>query len=100
MLNEPNSLNDGNYSSINSTLNDFEIQLIIRFLNIEVEDFTHADLKIFGRIRKNNQVFYADVYDKNHKRQSCVCKWLNKMKNAMALFTNLKNIKLVVSLLL
>lgn len=77
-LNEPNSLNDGNYSSINSTLNYFEIQLIIRFLNIEVEDFTHADLKIFGRIRQNNQVFYADVYDKNHKRQSCVCKWLNK----------------------
>jgi hypothetical protein len=52
MLNEPNSLNDGNYSSINSTLNDFEIQLIIRFLYIEVEDFTHADLKIFGRIRQ------------------------------------------------
>ncbi len=45
---------------------------------IGMENFNSLECKIFGRIRQNNQVFYSEIYDQNHKRQSSICKWLNE----------------------
>ena len=74
LLNEPCSYQDGNYSFLNSLINNFELNCIVKFLKLKGSPQL-ADFKVFCRKKLNNNLFYADAYDRKHKRQSSVCKW-------------------------
>ena len=74
LLNIPSSYEDGNYSILKNKLNDEEIILLKAFLNLN-ENVSIADLNTYGRLRLNHKLFYAEDYDKKHKRQSSVSNW-------------------------
>ena len=75
LLNEPSLHTDGNFSTINSPLNQHELLLIEKFFKL-TETPNMDDFQIFGRIRLKNNLYYADALNKSKfKRQSSVCKW-------------------------
>ena len=76
LLNNSHSFDDGNYTPIHCSLNDNEQQLVIRYLDLQ--QFQPAECKIYGRVRQQNQIYFASVHDEKHKRQSSVCKWLSE----------------------
>ena len=74
-MNQPGSFEDGCYSTLNNPLSSFELNIVVKFLKLQNTPHSNSEFKIFGRIRYNNQLFYAQTYDHKHKRQSSVCKW-------------------------
>lgn len=75
LLNSPSSYQDGNYSRLKIELNYHELNLLQKFLNLK-ENICSNDVNTYGRIRLNNKLYCGEAYEKKHKRQSSVSKWV------------------------
>jgi len=77
LLNQPSSFEDGFYSPFQNHLSCNELNAVIKFLKLEnnKQELSLNELKIFGRFRSNHELFFANVYDSLHIRQSSVCLW-------------------------